>query len=178
MAEAGIPMLAVRARPRAPGAFWDLARERDEPIGSYTSCNHRPGRIARSHASLLTFIVLASAAQAQAPELVPAPYLSPKYLAPQNAPSSIVVAGPDEPGERLVVTGRVIDGTKLIAGASVYVFHTDVKGRYAPDRSGPDAELDPRLHGAHCAPMPRGGTGMKPSVQVAMTTTRLMFITS
>lgn len=58
------------------------------------------------------------------------------------------MAGPDEPGERLVVTGRVIDGTKLIAGASVYVFHTDAKGFYAPDRSGPDAELDPRLHGA------------------------------
>ena len=97
---------------------------------------------------LLAFIVLASAAQAQAPELIPAPYLSPKYLAPQNAPSSIVVAGPEEPGERLVVTGRVIDGTKLIAGASVYVFHTDVKGRYAPNLPSQEAELDPRLHGA------------------------------
>jgi protocatechuate 3,4-dioxygenase beta subunit len=42
----------------------------------------------------------------------------------------------------------VIDGTKLIASASVYVFQTDAKGFYAPDRSGPDAELDPRLHGA------------------------------
>jgi len=98
--------------------------------------------------ALLTFVVLATAVQSQAPDLVPAPYLSPKYLAPPDASWSIVVAGPDEPGERLVVTGRVIEGTKLIAGASVYVFHTDAKGFYAPDRSGPDAELDPRLHGA------------------------------
>jgi protocatechuate 3,4-dioxygenase beta subunit len=48
----------------------------------------------------------------------------------------------------LIVTGRVIDGTKVIAGASVYVFHTDTKGFYAPGLKGPDAELDPRLHGA------------------------------
>jgi protocatechuate 3,4-dioxygenase beta subunit len=98
--------------------------------------------------ALLTLVVLASAIQSQAQELVPAVYLSQKYMAPQNAPSSIVVAGADEPGERLVVTGRVIDGTKLVAGASVYVFHADVKGFYAPGVSGPDAELDPRLHGA------------------------------
>ena len=97
---------------------------------------------------LLTLVVLASAVQSQSPELVPAVYLSPKYMAPQNAPSSIVVASANEPGERLVVTGRVIDGTKLIAGASVYVFHTDVEGFYAPGVSGPDAELNPRLHGA------------------------------
>ena len=81
-------------------------------------------------------------------ELVPAVYLSAKYLAAVDAPSSIVVAGPDEPGERLVVTGRVIDGTTVIAGASIYVFQTDAKGLYAPGRSDPDAELDPRLHGA------------------------------
>lgn len=97
-------------------------------------------------ATFLAFIFLAAAAGGQ--ELVPAVYLAPKYLAPPDAPSSTVISGPDEPGERLVVTGRVIDGTKLISGASIYVFHTDAKGRYAPDRSGPDVELDPRLHGA------------------------------
>ena len=96
----------------------------------------------------LASIILAAVAGAQVPDLVPLAYLSPKYLAPPNAPSSIVVAGRNEPGERLVVTGRVIDGTKPVVGASVFVFHTDIKGRYAPDRSGPDAELDPRLHGA------------------------------
>jgi protocatechuate 3,4-dioxygenase beta subunit len=92
--------------------------------------------------------LLAAAAGAQEPSLIPPVYLSAKYLASSDAPSSIVVAARDEPGERLVVTGRVIDGAKPIVGASVYVFHTDARGRYAPDRSGPDAELDPRLHGA------------------------------
>jgi protocatechuate 3,4-dioxygenase beta subunit len=98
--------------------------------------------------TFLAFVLLASGAGAQVPSLIPAVYLEPKYAAAPNAPSSIVVAAPEEPGERLVVTGRVMNGTKLIAGASVYVFHTDAKGRYATDRSGPDAELDPRLHGA------------------------------
>jgi protocatechuate 3,4-dioxygenase beta subunit len=42
----------------------------------------------------------------------------------------------------------VIDGTKPIVGASVYVFQADIQGRYAPGQSGPDAELNPRLHGA------------------------------
>jgi protocatechuate 3,4-dioxygenase beta subunit len=99
-------------------------------------------------ATFLAFVLLPAAAGAQVPSLLPRVYLEPKYAAAPNAPSSIVVAGPEEPGERLVVTGRVIDGTKLIAGASVYVFHTDAKGRYAIGRSGPDAEIDPRLNGA------------------------------
>jgi protocatechuate 3,4-dioxygenase beta subunit len=99
-------------------------------------------------ATFVGSVLLAIAVGAQTPSLIPREYLAPKYLAASDAPSSIVVAGPDEPGERLVVTGRVLYGTKPVAGASVYVFHTDVKGLYAPGRSGPDAELDPRLHGA------------------------------
>ena len=91
---------------------------------------------------------LATAAGTQPEPLIPPPYLSPKYVASPGAASRIVVAGPTEPGERLVVTGRVIAGTKGIAGASVYVFQTDAKGRYSLEHSGPDAELDPRLHGA------------------------------
>ena len=93
-------------------------------------------------------LCLVAALNAQSVQLVPAEYLAPKYLAAPDAPSSIVIAGPDEPGERLVVTGRVIYGSTPIAGASVFVFHTDSQGVYAPGRRGPDAELDPRLHGA------------------------------
>ena len=93
-------------------------------------------------------ILLAAAASAQDESLIPSVYLSPKYSALPDAPSSIVVAGPDEPGERLIVTGRVIDGTTPVVGASVYVFHTDATGDYATGLSGLDAELDPRLHGA------------------------------
>ena len=99
-------------------------------------------------AVVLTFIFLTAAPRAQTPSLIPPPYLSPRYIAAADAPSSIVIAGQDEPGERLVVTGRVRYGTSPIAGASVYVFQADVKGLYAPDLSGPDAEFDPRLHGA------------------------------
>jgi protocatechuate 3,4-dioxygenase beta subunit len=97
--------------------------------------------------ALSLVVVLLAAAGGQDTSLVPPDYLAPKYLAPSDASSSIVIAGPDEPGERLVVTGRVIDGTKPVASASIFVFHTDVKGRYAPGVSGPDAELNPRLCG-------------------------------
>jgi len=98
--------------------------------------------------TLLTCIGIATVAAAQTPELVPAVYLEAKYLAPPEAPASIVLAGPDEPGERLVVTGRVMYGTTPVIGASVFVFQTDAKGIYAPGLSGPDAELEPRIHGA------------------------------
>lgn len=47
---------------------------------------------------------------AAAADLIPAEYVTEKYVAPSDAPSSIVVAGTEEPGERLVVTGRVLDG--------------------------------------------------------------------
>ena len=34
--------------------------------------------------------------------LIPALYLADKYIALPDAPSSVVIAGPDEPGERLL----------------------------------------------------------------------------
>lgn len=95
---------------------------------------------------ILALLLLPTVAGAQSPSLIPPVYLAPKYLAAANAPSRAVLAGPEEPGERLVVTGRVMHGTTPVAGASVYIFQTDAKGFYAPGRSGPDAELDPRLH--------------------------------
>jgi predicted esterase len=78
----------------------------------------------------------------------PAVYLAPQYEAAANAPSRVVVAGADEPGERLVVSGRALDGTKPVTGVSIYVFQTDVEGRYATDLPSGQGELDPRLHGA------------------------------
>src|SRR5687768_10518117 len=98
-------------------------------------------------ASLLAFVVLASAAlSSQGPELIPAPYLSPKYVAPANAPSSIVVAGKDERGERFIVTGQVMDGTRPLAGVSIYVFQADADGLYT--RDGSNSDQNARLHGA------------------------------
>lgn len=83
---------------------------------------------------------------AQAPYF-PDVYLAPQFEAPANAPSHVVVAGADEPGERLVVSGRVLDAGQPVAGVSIFVFQTDVDGRYAKDRTGNDAELNPRLRG-------------------------------
>jgi protocatechuate 3,4-dioxygenase beta subunit len=90
----------------------------------------------------LLFVTLASAAA----DLIPSEYVTKKYVAPDNAPSSIVVAGPEEPGERFVVTGRVLDGKKPLAGISIYVFHTDAMGLYA--RDGVNNDENARLHGA------------------------------
>src|ERR1700694_5312291 len=97
-------------------------------------------------ASLLTLVALAPAAPSRALAQIPPAYLSPKYVAPQNAPSSTVVAGKEEPGERLIVAGQVTDGTKPLAGVSIYVFHTDARGQYTTDGSNSDENA--RLHGA------------------------------
>ena len=83
------------------------------------------------------------------PEFIIPEFLAPQYTAPEDAPSRVVIAGKDEPGERLVVTGRTLDGAKPVAGVSLYVFHTDAKGRYATDTDDNlVAELNPRLHGS------------------------------
>jgi protocatechuate 3,4-dioxygenase beta subunit len=54
-------------------------------------------------------------------------------LAGADAPSAIVIAGPEEPGERLVVRGQVFapDGEKPVPGVVLYAYHTDQGGRYA-----------------------------------------------
>jgi protocatechuate 3,4-dioxygenase beta subunit len=71
--------------------------------------------------------------------LIPAPYLQPPFLASPDAPFSIVIPAKDEPGERLIVTGRVLDGTRAVAGASIYVVQADVSGRYSKDY--PDSDV-------------------------------------
>lgn len=73
-------------------------------------------------------------------------YNAPQFTAPANAPSRGVIAGTDEPGPRLVVTGRTLEGTRPVAGVSLFVFHTDVEGLYAPNVSTQYGELHPRLH--------------------------------
>lgn len=46
----------------------------------------------------------------------------------------MAIAGPDEPGERMVISGRVVraDGETPVADATVFVFHTDAAGYYSP----------------------------------------------
>lgn len=45
------------------------------------------------------------------------------------------IASDDEPGDRLVVSGRLLaaDGESPIAGATVFVFHTDARGYYSEE---------------------------------------------
>lgn len=47
-------------------------------------------------------------------------------------PSVATLAGANEPGERLIVHGRLLDpsGTRPVAGATVYAYHTAADGRY------------------------------------------------
>ena len=91
----------------------------------------------------IAFLVLASTAWPQDPELIPEPYLAPKYVAPPDAPSNTVIAGRDEPGERLVVTGRALDRGRPVPGVSIYVFHADADGLYT--RDGRNNDEDARL---------------------------------
>ena len=67
-------------------------------------------------------------------------------IAETSAPSSIAMAAKQEPGERLIVAGRVFDsdGVTPVPAASLYVYHTDVKGYYTP---GTNDNRNPRLRG-------------------------------
>ena len=93
--------------------------------------------------SLLFAPALAAAQNTYFPDV----YLAPGFEAPANAPSRVVVAGPEERGERLIVSGQVLDGASPVPGVSIYVFQTDVDGRYSRELTGNEAELKPRLHG-------------------------------
>lgn len=59
------------------------------------------------------------------------------HTAPADAPSRATIAGTDEPGTRLTVSGRVLgQGGQPLAGASIYVYQTDAKGEYIPGSTG------------------------------------------
>ena len=68
---------------------------------------------------------------------------------PAGPPSRIQIAPPTEPGERLVLTGRVVgeDGTPR-ARIEIEAYHTDATGLYRPDRATPAwPDRPPRLSG-------------------------------
>jgi protocatechuate 3,4-dioxygenase beta subunit len=76
-------------------------------------------------------------------ELIPKAYLAPKYVAPTNAPSNTVIAGRNERGDRLIVTGRTLDQGRPVAGVSIYSFHADADGLYT--RDGRNSDENARL---------------------------------
>jgi protocatechuate 3,4-dioxygenase beta subunit len=73
--------------------------------------------------------------------------------APTRLQWRVQIAGQDEPGESLIVTGRVFapDGETPAAGVTVYAYNTDAEGYYGENR----AEYPPRLYGW----MKTGGDG-------------------
>ncbi len=68
-------------------------------------------------------------------------------VAEKNAPSKTTITNKEEKGERLIVSGFVFgaDGKTPLAGASVYVYHTDATGRYTLGAT--DDNRNPRLRG-------------------------------
>ena len=62
------------------------------------------------------------------------------------SPWKIVITTKDEPGESMVVTGRVLapDGKTPVEGIRVHVYHTDAKGYY---NHGTTSSKNPRLKG-------------------------------
>lgn len=63
---------------------------------------------------------------------------------PTHPPSQITIATDAEPGERLIISGRIFggDGRTPMAGARLYLYHTDARGVYSS--GGP---RHPRLRG-------------------------------
>ena len=94
-------------------------------------------------AVLIASVLLASTAWPQNTELIPKAYLAPKYVAPADAPSNTVIAGRDERGDRLIVTGRALDQGRPVAGVSIYAFHADADGLYS--RDGRNSDENARL---------------------------------
>lgn len=62
--------------------------------------------------------------------------------------AKIVMVTKNEPGEPLIVSGTIYgpDGTKPLAGAVLYVYHTDARGLYS-EKDGNGQPPDPRLKG-------------------------------
>jgi protocatechuate 3,4-dioxygenase, beta subunit len=68
------------------------------------------------------------------------------HIADKDAPWRVSITSKEEPGERLIVKGRVLEheGTTPVAGASIYVYHTDARGYYTPENND---NKNPRLRG-------------------------------
>lgn len=92
--------------------------------------------LALAAAAVLPFTFSRVGEAQQAPEVA---------TAPQNLSSQADITSPEEPGERLVITGRVFapDGETPVPGIIVYAYHTDATGHYT--KTG--AMRPPRLQG-------------------------------
>lgn len=64
---------------------------------------------------------------------------------PKTISSAAVIASPSEPGDRLFIQGTIYqaDGKTPAPGITLYVYHTDNKGKYVPS----DDQKESRRHG-------------------------------
>ena len=87
-------------------------------------------------AHFIAVTILATAALASGPPPTPMP--------PANVASVGTIAGPSEPGTRLVISGQIFapDGITPVPGVIVYAYQTDNSGEYHND-----ASRVARLHG-------------------------------
>jgi protocatechuate 3,4-dioxygenase beta subunit len=74
--------------------------------------------------------------------------VSPAGVEQEKLSWQTVIASKDEPGEPLLVAGRIFapDGRTPVAGLTLYVYHTDNRGLYS-EEDGNGREPNPRLKG-------------------------------
>jgi hypothetical protein len=83
--------------------------------------SHKPGINPRTLLLFASMAAFGLSMSAQEPELIVPEYLAAKYTAAADAPSMVTVAGQDEAGQRLMVTGRTLDGGKPVEDDPVVV---------------------------------------------------------
>jgi protocatechuate 3,4-dioxygenase beta subunit len=68
---------------------------------------------------------------------------------PANPKAETTIAGKDEPGERLTISGTIFksDGRTPAEGVILYLYHTDATGRYSKGKTQSEATEHGRLRG-------------------------------
>jgi protocatechuate 3,4-dioxygenase beta subunit len=68
---------------------------------------------------------------------------------PNVLSSETTIAGPDEPGEPMIITGTILkkDGKTPAPGVILYVYHTDNTGKYSPAPKQKDGKRHGHLRG-------------------------------
>ena len=67
---------------------------------------------------------------------------------PQDLSWQTTIAGPDEPGEQMIINGTIFkkDGKTPAPDVILYVYHTDSKGLYSPAPKQTQAKRHGHLH--------------------------------
>lgn len=68
---------------------------------------------------------------------------------PANLKAETTIAGPDEPGDRLTISGIIFkkDGRTPAEGVVLYLYHTDEAGKYSPGKNQTQAKEHGHLRG-------------------------------